>query len=587
MSLSEYVKRDDLKGLYALPMKEASKRLGVSESSLRNICRKHNIERWPYRKFQQLDAHIASLQNVDSSQQSSQQREMIDSLLKARTILEDNPNMTCEMAILQANKHLQTNTNFQSINMEVSSSLFTATNNNMNSNNIITSPSNLSIMSGGSCNFSSPSNLVQQQQSSVNSNWVMNMNGGSYLVNSTTASTGVISRGRVRKGSVNSNLGHQQQSTLSPRQKPIRRRSFAATSPSIMIDSDEEEEEEDEVEEAEEELEVAFPNRLQSTTLIESNRVPVEKINSPIEPPVINTNLNPSSPIATVKSRSKTRHHSLIHEQHPYPQYRTQQSPNQSFTKSSPVYPRMNAYYNQQQQQQESNQAFSTGTISYGSNNVYGSISHSPTTNTISPFQLSQTIQMETDSMMVDDNMETTSNLPTKITSPTIDKLIERKVQKSRSYSSPPVVGGFIGNSNPNAINSNNNTNLLVMTSSLSIQSSPPINTNSSNTPTTPTSTDFNLNRLITNTSFENISVQQQHETNQRVLEVLRSSPVSPVFSSNFSYLSKDELFNSEAFLRRKRSDSHKSSNSNMSTSSSSSPQQRNSGTFSSNPLFQ
>ncbi|EFC42594.1 predicted protein [Naegleria gruberi] len=109
MSLSEYVRREDLKTLYALPMKEASKKLGVSESSLRNICRKHNIERWPYRKFQQLDAHIASLQNVEVSQQSQQQKEMIESLLRARSILEDNPNMTCEMAILQANKQLLAN----------------------------------------------------------------------------------------------------------------------------------------------------------------------------------------------------------------------------------------------------------------------------------------------------------------------------------------------------------------------------------------------------------------------------------------------------------------------------------------------
>ncbi len=39
MSLSEYVKKEDLVRLFHLPMKEASKRLGVSESSLRNICR--------------------------------------------------------------------------------------------------------------------------------------------------------------------------------------------------------------------------------------------------------------------------------------------------------------------------------------------------------------------------------------------------------------------------------------------------------------------------------------------------------------------------------------------------------------------
>jgi hypothetical protein len=50
MSLSEYVKREDLVVLFHLPMKAAASKLGVSESSLRNIARKHNVERWPYRK---------------------------------------------------------------------------------------------------------------------------------------------------------------------------------------------------------------------------------------------------------------------------------------------------------------------------------------------------------------------------------------------------------------------------------------------------------------------------------------------------------------------------------------------------------
>lgn len=114
--------------LFHLSMKDAAKRLGVSESSLRNICRKHEIIRWPFRKFQQLDAHMASLRNDVSQYESLQSsggqlpstlpcggrmlrpddvaktREMIRSLTIAREVLEQSPNISLEMAIVEANK---------------------------------------------------------------------------------------------------------------------------------------------------------------------------------------------------------------------------------------------------------------------------------------------------------------------------------------------------------------------------------------------------------------------------------------------------------------------------------------------------
>lgn len=89
--------------LYHLPMKEACKALGVSESSLRNICRKYNIDRWPFRKFQQLDQHIESIKHAPPSPKNA---EMIQVLTLARTIMQKNPNLSVELSIVQGNKQL-------------------------------------------------------------------------------------------------------------------------------------------------------------------------------------------------------------------------------------------------------------------------------------------------------------------------------------------------------------------------------------------------------------------------------------------------------------------------------------------------
>lgn len=41
----------DVNGLFFLPIRQAAKQLSVSESSLKRLCRKMNISRWPYRKI--------------------------------------------------------------------------------------------------------------------------------------------------------------------------------------------------------------------------------------------------------------------------------------------------------------------------------------------------------------------------------------------------------------------------------------------------------------------------------------------------------------------------------------------------------
>ena len=41
----------EVNGLFFLPIRQAAKKLSVSESSLKRLCRKMNISRWPYRKI--------------------------------------------------------------------------------------------------------------------------------------------------------------------------------------------------------------------------------------------------------------------------------------------------------------------------------------------------------------------------------------------------------------------------------------------------------------------------------------------------------------------------------------------------------
>nr|BAN21753.1 minus dominance protein [Gonium quadratum] len=45
----------DISGYFHLPIKEASKSLGISTTYLKRICRQLGIPRWPYRKVASLD----------------------------------------------------------------------------------------------------------------------------------------------------------------------------------------------------------------------------------------------------------------------------------------------------------------------------------------------------------------------------------------------------------------------------------------------------------------------------------------------------------------------------------------------------
>jgi hypothetical protein len=54
---------DDLRALFHLTLVEASKRLGMCTTLFKKICRKKNIEKWPYRKIHSLMNKVDSLKN--------------------------------------------------------------------------------------------------------------------------------------------------------------------------------------------------------------------------------------------------------------------------------------------------------------------------------------------------------------------------------------------------------------------------------------------------------------------------------------------------------------------------------------------
>jgi len=48
----------ELNPYFHMPIKEASKKLGISTTVLKRICRENNINRWPHRKIKSLDKQI-------------------------------------------------------------------------------------------------------------------------------------------------------------------------------------------------------------------------------------------------------------------------------------------------------------------------------------------------------------------------------------------------------------------------------------------------------------------------------------------------------------------------------------------------
>mmetsp|Transcript_18084 Transcript_18084/g.29700 ORF Transcript_18084/g.29700 Transcript_18084/m.29700 type:complete len:134 (+) Transcript_18084:189-590(+) len=49
---------------FTKPIQEACRSLGIGATTLKKLCRRYGVKRWPYRKIQQLDKGMQKLQQV-------------------------------------------------------------------------------------------------------------------------------------------------------------------------------------------------------------------------------------------------------------------------------------------------------------------------------------------------------------------------------------------------------------------------------------------------------------------------------------------------------------------------------------------
>eukprot|EP01028_Stygiella_incarcerata_P008856 TRINITY_DN3990_c1_g1_i1.p1 TRINITY_DN3990_c1_g1~~TRINITY_DN3990_c1_g1_i1.p1 ORF type:complete len:355 (-),score=89.79 TRINITY_DN3990_c1_g1_i1:389-1453(-) len=108
-STSEKLTVDDLKNLFHLTMKEASKKMGICHTTLKTTCSRFGIERWPYLKFKALDEKIMIYERTKMSGSDAikiRAHMAIEQLQCAKQILRDQPNITVEDAIMLAKETL-------------------------------------------------------------------------------------------------------------------------------------------------------------------------------------------------------------------------------------------------------------------------------------------------------------------------------------------------------------------------------------------------------------------------------------------------------------------------------------------------
>eukprot|EP00741_Cyanophora_paradoxa_P023734 tig00021616_g22925.t1 len=94
MELARVAKREEpsvdvLAQYFHLPINEAAKRLSMCCTSLKKLCRKHGIKRWPHRKIKSLDKAIAKLEDMKSL--ADQKQRVKYQLSNIRTALMRNP----------------------------------------------------------------------------------------------------------------------------------------------------------------------------------------------------------------------------------------------------------------------------------------------------------------------------------------------------------------------------------------------------------------------------------------------------------------------------------------------------------------
>ena len=92
---------DAIRDCFDLPEDQAAKKLKVSKTHLKRICREFNIRRWPYRRLKSYQSRISKAEKTisdaaatDQEKQTAQQE--VFELEKRRTFLKQNPSLISE-----------------------------------------------------------------------------------------------------------------------------------------------------------------------------------------------------------------------------------------------------------------------------------------------------------------------------------------------------------------------------------------------------------------------------------------------------------------------------------------------------------
>ena len=83
---------------YHLPLREATKQLGVSATSLKKVCRMLGVKRWPHRKLQKLDIDIRRLReelatNIMTESIRAEKLALLHETERKRAEILENPNV--------------------------------------------------------------------------------------------------------------------------------------------------------------------------------------------------------------------------------------------------------------------------------------------------------------------------------------------------------------------------------------------------------------------------------------------------------------------------------------------------------------
>lgn len=103
--LAKLITIDDLRKFFHLPIIEVANQLGTCTTALKKICRKNNINKWPYRQIRSITKSIQSLEMASLNDSLSdevriQYRQQIITLQNAIDELIKDPNSIVELVTM-------------------------------------------------------------------------------------------------------------------------------------------------------------------------------------------------------------------------------------------------------------------------------------------------------------------------------------------------------------------------------------------------------------------------------------------------------------------------------------------------------